>query len=152
MIVAIGVHKEGSGYSAFGYEANGKKHRLSPTWVRDVMEDRLQEFDAPMKNEPKRTVRVRRMAPLVTGKKLVTGESLVVATERAKRALEGLAIGEQPHIPGEKVVRPDGTVEVRLSPSVKPTNKETSDEPPADFDKPVTDTSHPLHASFFGGE
>ena len=103
-IISIGVHRDGSGHSAYGYERDGTEHRLSPSWVRETFVETLQEFEVPVKGNLKQTTRVKAMKPKLTGHKLVTGESLTSATERAKKALEGLAVGRQPKIPATKEI------------------------------------------------
>ncbi len=103
-LISVGVRKDGDGWGAFGYEANGTPHRLSPTWLRETFVEAVQEFQAPMRNEPKRMVTIKAMKPLKTGHKLKIGEPLATATERAKRALEVLATGKQPKIPEAKQV------------------------------------------------
>ncbi len=104
VLVSVGVRKDGDGWGAFGYEADGTAHRLSPTWIRETFIEAVQEFQAPMKNDAKRMVTVKAQKPLKTGHRLKVGEPLVTATERARRALELLATGKQPKIPPAKEV------------------------------------------------
>lgn len=98
IIVSIGVEKEGPGYSAFCFESDGTKHRLSPTWLRDVKVDVVKPVQVPMKEKGRFTT-VERPVPTKIGEKVHVGETLVAAVERAKKALEALAVGRQPTIP-----------------------------------------------------
>lgn len=54
----------------------------------------------PLK-EPGRKATVRRLVSVVVGKKPVTGESRHIAFARARKALEEIAFGKQPKLPGE---------------------------------------------------
>lgn len=101
VVVAVSVAPDGQGHSAFGHDETGKRHRLSPTWIRDVHEDRLQTFEVPS-NRPGVKAKIDRMAPFKVGRKLVTGETLYTATERAVRALKLLAKGLPIEVPKEK--------------------------------------------------
>lgn len=104
MIVSVTVAKDGTGFSAFGFDEKHERIRLSPSWLRETFEEVLQEFEVPSQNDKKKTVKIKRIAPRKTGHKVVYGESLVTATERAKKALEAIAVGKQPKIPPTKEV------------------------------------------------
>lgn len=101
-IVAVAVKPDAEKFGAFGLDDKGKWHRLSPSWVRDVCEDQLKTFTVPTA-EQGRMAKVTRLTPVKIGTKLVVGESLVSATQRAVLALKLLARGEPVVVPREKV-------------------------------------------------
>lgn len=90
--IGVTVREDGDGYSAFLIGEGGQLQRLSPTWQREVKEDQLREFDVPLREKGK-TGKVKRMVPVVVGTKLVCGESLPIASERAIKALRLIATG-----------------------------------------------------------
>lgn len=97
------VDKDGEGWSAFARDEKGKSHRLSPTWVRDVLADEPQQVKVPLREKGQLGV-VTRLVSKVVGKKLVVGESLISATGRAERAMRRQAAGLPFDIPKEKKV------------------------------------------------
>ena len=100
-IIAVTVRPDGTGYGAFGLDDAGKMHRLSPTWLRDEMVDQLKTFTVPTA-EQGRMAKVQRLTPVKIGTKLVVGESLTTATQRAVMALKLIAKGERVVVPKEK--------------------------------------------------
>ena len=101
-IIAVAVRRDGEKYGAWGVDAKGTWHRLSPSWLRDVHEDQLKTFVVPTQ-EQGRSAKIQRLTPVKIGTKVVTGESLVTATQRAVLALKLLARGEPVVVPKEKV-------------------------------------------------
>ncbi len=101
-IVAVAVKRDGEKFGAWGVDAKGKWHRLSPSWRRDVMEDQLKTFTVPTQ-EQGRMAKVQRLTPVKIGTKIVVGETLVTATQRAVLALKLIARGESVTVPEEKV-------------------------------------------------
>lgn len=99
--LGVTVQRDGNGYSAFAIDTTAKLHRLSPTWKRDVMQDVLTEFTVRT-HEPGRMAKVKRMAPVKVGEKLVYGEQFIAATERAIKALKRIAKGLDVEVPKEK--------------------------------------------------
>ncbi len=101
-IVAVAVKPDGERYGAFGLDDKGKWHRLSPSWLRDVHEDQLKTFVVPTA-EQGRMAKVSRLTPVKIGTRVVVGEQLTTATERAVAALKVLAKGGRVLVPMEKV-------------------------------------------------
>ncbi len=102
-IIGVTVQRDMDGHSAFGIDETGALHRLSPSWVRDVKADKLHTFEVRLK-EKGRVAKVQRLAPTKTGERVVTGESLALATSRALKALKLLAIGKTVDVPAVKAV------------------------------------------------
>ncbi len=100
-IIAVAVKPDGERYGAFGLDDKGKWHRLSPSWLRDVHEDQLKTFVVPTA-EQGRMAKVSRLTPVKIGTKVVVGEQLASATQRAVLALKLLAKGEKVIVPEEK--------------------------------------------------
>ncbi len=101
-IIAVAVKKEpDKGYGAFGLDDKGGWHRLSPSWLRDVHEDQLKTFVVPTQ-EQGRMAKIQRLTPVKIGTKVVVGEQLATATQRAVLALKLLARGERVPVPVEK--------------------------------------------------
>ncbi len=98
--IGVTVKRDGEGgnrFSAFLVLDGGKLQRISPSWRREVREDRLQEFKVPLKEKGK-TGLAKRLVAVVVGTKTVVGEPLQVATQRAERALRLLAMGREAEI------------------------------------------------------
>lgn len=102
-IIGVTVAKDGEGFSAFVIDKKGKLHRLSPSWLRDVKEDQLQSFKVKQVERGKFT-EVKRLTPVTVGKRIVTGETLPLATARAFQALKRIAVGAHVEIPEVKEV------------------------------------------------
>lgn len=100
-LIGVAVKREGLGHSAFGIDEHGGLHRLSPSWLRDTTEERLTTFEINLKEKGKKA-KIQRMARHTTGKHVVVGESLPIATQRAVKALKMLAMGQRVDVPETK--------------------------------------------------
>lgn len=105
MKYSVTVDRDGEGHSAFLVDENGKRQRLSPSWVRETFVD-VQKMVPVALPEKGRFGKQLRMVPEKSGERLQFGESMPLATSRAVKALKLIAAGkpEDIKIPVERKV------------------------------------------------